>query len=172
MFNKQQLRVRLKQARLAMPDSQVTVKSQQIIAQLKKLLDQARPETIHCFEPIASLHEVDVRPLISYLQVAQARATIYTSRYIGGSWRTVTLDGHDVTRRLHYDCVIVPMLGFDHRLHRLGYGGGYYDRFLSEQPQALKIGVCFELGKVSQLPIEPHDVPLDTIVTEMCRYAK
>jgi len=135
-------------------------------------MEQADPEIIHCFEPIASLHEVDVMPLIAHLKVERPDTTIYTSRYIGDGWRIITLGGHAVTSRPRYDCVIVPMLGFDARLHRLGYGGGYYDRLLSEQPRALKIGVCFELGRVSGLPAEAHDVPLDVIITEQQIYRR
>jgi 5-formyltetrahydrofolate cyclo-ligase len=172
MLSKQQLRVRLKQARLAMPEDEVTVKSQQIVAWLKELLNQIQPITVHCYEPIANLHEVDVAPLITYLHATRPQAAIYTSRYIDKSWRIVTLDGHTVTRSLHYDCIIVPMIGFDPRLHRLGYGGGHYDRLLSEQPHTLKIGVCFELGKVAELPNEPHDVPLDVIITEQQMYRR
>lgn len=66
------------------------------------------------------------------------------------------------------DMVIVPMLGFDDHGHRLGYGKGYYDRFLSQlRPDCPKIGVCFELGHLSEpLPSEPHDVPLNFVITE------
>ena len=59
------------------------------------------------------------------------------------------------------------MLGFNSKaLHRIGYGGGYYDKFLATQPQAQKIGVCFEQGKLAQIPAELHDIPLDVIITE------
>jgi 5-formyltetrahydrofolate cyclo-ligase len=62
------------------------------------------------------------------------------------------------------------MLGFDASLHRIGYGGGYYDRFLADQPKAKKIGVCYEVSKVGKIPAEPHDVPLDFIVSESHTY--
>jgi 5-formyltetrahydrofolate cyclo-ligase len=65
-----------------------------------------------------------------------------------------------------FDVVIVPMLGFDNDLQRIGYGGGYYDKFLAGQGGAKKIGVCFTLGLISKVPSEPHDIKLDTIVTE------
>lgn len=62
--------------------------------------------------------------------------------------------------------IIVPMLGFDGALHRLGYGGGYYDRLLARQATARKIGLCYDLGRLEQLPVEPHDQPLDAVITE------
>jgi 5,10-methenyltetrahydrofolate synthetase len=150
----------------------VAVKSQQIVAQLKKLLDQTRPKTIHCFEPIASLHEVDVAPLIVGLQREHPLTTIHTSRRHGEVWQVVTFDKWPITDKVLYDCIIVPTLGFDARLHRLGYGGGYYDRLLSDQPQALKLGACFELGHADELPNEPHDIALDVVATEVQVYRK
>ncbi|HEY5441911.1 MAG TPA: 5-formyltetrahydrofolate cyclo-ligase, partial [Candidatus Saccharimonadales bacterium] len=70
-----------------------------------------------------------------------------------------------------FDVILVPMLGFDPAtLHRIGYGGGYYDKFLAGQPQAKKIGVCFEQAKVKNFTPESYDVPLNVIVTEQAIY--
>ncbi len=65
------------------------------------------------------------------------------------------------------DAVIVPMNGFDAQGYRLGYGGGYFDRTLdSISPQPLAIGVAFELGGLPTIRPQPHDVPMDFVVTE------
>ena len=70
------------------------------------------------------------------------------------------------------DVVLVPLLAFDRRGHRLGTGGGYYDRgfaFLQgrERPaHTLLIGVGYAFQEVPMLPVEAHDVRLDYIVTE------
>lgn len=65
------------------------------------------------------------------------------------------------------DVVIIPGAVFDRRGYRLGYGGGYYDRFLAlEAPQALRVGLAFDLQLVDHLPNAPHDVPMDILVTE------
>ncbi len=69
------------------------------------------------------------------------------------------------------DVVIVPGSVFDRSGGRLGYGGGYYDRFLAQQaPQAVKIGLAFELQLVDRVPVEPHDQFMDFIVTEKNLY--
>jgi 5-formyltetrahydrofolate cyclo-ligase len=62
--------------------------------------------------------------------------------------------------------VLVPMLAFDAHGHRLGYGGGYYDRTLAGLPEARAIGVAYAGQEVPSLPREPHDHPLDMLVTE------
>jgi len=66
------------------------------------------------------------------------------------------------------DCIIVPIVAFDTNCGRLGYGKGFYDRFLAtfERPQPCKIGVAFSCQKADLLPLELHDEPLDMIVTE------
>ena len=67
------------------------------------------------------------------------------------------------------DVVIVPGSVFDRRGGRMGYGGGYYDRFLARMaPEAVRIGVCFEVQMKTAIPLEPHDQLLDFIVTEDC----
>jgi 5-formyltetrahydrofolate cyclo-ligase len=64
------------------------------------------------------------------------------------------------------------MLGFDNRMRRIGYGGGFYDRTFENKPNILKIGVAFEFMKVDCIPIEPNDVDMDFIVTEEHVYKK
>jgi 5-formyltetrahydrofolate cyclo-ligase len=69
-----------------------------------------------------------------------------------------------------FDLIIVPLLAFDERKHRLGFGGGWYDRFLAAQPNALKIGLGYEFQRSGSLPVEPHDIALDMIITEAKTY--
>jgi len=63
--------------------------------------------------------------------------------------------------------LLIPLVGFDGAGHRLGNGGGYYDRTLAALlPRPLAIGVGFELGRLGSIAPEPHDQPMDVIVTE------
>jgi 5-formyltetrahydrofolate cyclo-ligase len=64
------------------------------------------------------------------------------------------------------DLVLVPGLGFDARGHRLGYGQGYYDRLLPLLPHATRVGVCFELSLLVEVPSTALDVPVDLLITE------
>ena len=65
------------------------------------------------------------------------------------------------------DMVVVPGSVFDRRCGRYGYGGGYFDRFLSvEAPQALRIGLAFSLQVLQEIPLKTHDQRMDIIVTE------
>ena len=61
----------------------------------------------------------------------------------------------------------MPLLGFDGAGYRLGYGGGYYHRTLAAMPaKPLAIGIGYELLRLTTIHPQPHDVPMDLIVTE------
>ncbi len=64
------------------------------------------------------------------------------------------------------DYLLVPLLAFDRRGHRLGYGAGYYDRTLAELPGAVTVGCAFAAQELDEVPAGPYDVPLHAIATE------
>ncbi|HSQ79838.1 MAG TPA: 5-formyltetrahydrofolate cyclo-ligase [Casimicrobiaceae bacterium] len=65
------------------------------------------------------------------------------------------------------DWILIPGVAFDARGHRLGYGGGYYDRLLPGlQRAAHRVAGAFEMQIVDTLPLAPHDCGIDTVVTE------
>ena len=64
------------------------------------------------------------------------------------------------------DTIILPMLGFDRAGGRIGYGAGYYDRFLSKNPGLKKIGVAFACQEFDGLPCDENDIRMDIIITE------
>lgn len=63
------------------------------------------------------------------------------------------------------DVVIVPGVSFGLCMHRLGYGKGYYDRYLSASP-AYRIGICFDFQLVEKMPTHENDERMDEIITE------
>ena len=64
--------------------------------------------------------------------------------------------------------LLIPMVAFDKNCNRLGYGGGFYDRFLEKNQNInlIKIGLAFSFQKVNQLPVNKFDKKLDYIFTE------
>ncbi len=63
-------------------------------------------------------------------------------------------------------CIIMPGLAFDRRGYRLGYGKGYYDRFLSRFTiQPLLVGMAFDFQLCDHIPADAHDIPVDYLVT-------
>ncbi len=63
------------------------------------------------------------------------------------------------------DCIIVPGLLFDKKNNRLGYGGGYYDKYLSDK-KLYKIGICFSTFLVDKLITDKYDIKMDEVITE------
>lgn len=68
------------------------------------------------------------------------------------------------------DLIIVPMLGFDSSGHRIGYGGGYYDRYLPKAIYAFKMGVCYQELIKEVLPVSENDIRIDSVITQVGRY--
>jgi 5-formyltetrahydrofolate cyclo-ligase len=67
--------------------------------------------------------------------------------------------------------VVVPGVAFTKTGYRLGFGGGYYDRYLTRIPAKTKVyGVCFETQIYDSLPVQPHDRRMDAVVTQAICY--
>jgi len=65
------------------------------------------------------------------------------------------------------DLIILPGIAFDRRCYRISYGGGYYDRFLAELNFTVPtIGLVYDFQIVDIVPLEPHDMPVDYVITE------
>lgn len=68
---------------------------------------------------------------------------------------------------IHPAVLLAPCVGYDEAGYRLGYGGGYYDRTLASlEPRPFVIGVSLESGRLRTIHPQPHDIPMDMIVTE------
>ena len=138
------------------------------------------PSPASIFVYVSLADEVDTRMLIdAYI----ARGTIVTVPRIvaGGEMRAVEFPGwQEMTAgplgilaprsERAYDgpvaSAIVPGVGFTPSGGRIGYGAGYYDRWLAAHPQTTKVGIAFECQIAAELPQEPHDILMDRVVTE------
>ncbi len=152
------------------------------IAETGSSFVSVEPGTIvSAFLPIRS--EVDLRPLISALADRGARiclpaiidkTTIVFRELVRGAelvdmgFGTVGPSADAAV--LDPSVMLVPLAAFDGKGMRIGYGGGYYDRAIARlrdkgmNPQL--IGIAFECQQVDTVPAEPHDIPLETIITE------
>ncbi|MBI2926302.1 MAG: 5-formyltetrahydrofolate cyclo-ligase [Verrucomicrobia bacterium] len=140
----------------------------------------SRSDSILGYFPLAD--ELDVRPLLATAlaagkTVALPRFNTETSAYEAAHVRDLDRDLHPgrfgirepsaacpVVALNRLDLVMVPGVGFDLSGHRLGRGKGFYDRMLV-QVSGCKCGVAFDEQVVAALPVEPHDIVLDCIVT-------
>ena len=160
MYSKRELRKRVLSVRSKMTEQEVSDKSKIIVSKVKELLGD---ETIGLFHPIKN--EDDLLSLVSF-DTAFPRVIDDMAFYkYTGSFVIGNFDIPEPTGELtEIQTVIVPGSVFDLLGFRIGYGGGYYDKYL--KPHHLKIGVCFDFQVIEKLPIESHDVQLDMLITE------
>lgn len=158
-MNKESLRSEAKKIRAAMPASDVEAKSQLIAKRLIREVDWLKVKSVHTYSAIKKLNEVDTSTLTSYITENHPDIDVMVQGQSLGKPPTGK-----------FNLIIVPTLAFDKNRNRLGWGGGWYDKFLAGQTQAKKIGLCFENGKVDEIPAEPHDISLDTVITELYNY--
>ena len=67
------------------------------------------------------------------------------------------------------EVLLIPLVAYDSQLNRLGYGGGFYDRYISiaqHNKKVIKIGLAFSYQKINKLPVNKNDQKLDYIITE------
>lgn len=64
------------------------------------------------------------------------------------------------------EVILAPLVAFDRRGNRLGFGKGFYDRAFAAHPAAMRIGLAFAVQEVPEVPAEAHDLPLAAILTE------
>ena len=62
------------------------------------------------------------------------------------------------------DVMLLPGAAFDREGHRIGYGGGFYDRYLEKHPEPVKIGICFDFQLVDAIPAETFDQAADAVI--------
>jgi len=65
------------------------------------------------------------------------------------------------------DIIIIPGVGFDYEFNRLGYGGGFYDRYLLRlSNKAVRLAICYEAQRIKKMPAYPNDMKVDILITE------
>tara|TARA_B100000575_G_C23104272_1_gene637291 strand:+ start:415 stop:957 length:543 start_codon:yes stop_codon:yes gene_type:complete len=73
------------------------------------------------------------------------------------------------SNKVYPDIILLPLVAFDKKLNRLGYGGGFYDRYIDKiknHKKIIKIGLAFSFQEVEKIPINKYDKKLDYIITE------
>jgi len=139
---------------------------------------------LHTFYPITGKHEFDTLLLVNWLREKHPRIRLVLSR---SNFETHTLehiiwedattlvmnrwgitepqDGVTVEPDM-IDLIVIPLLAFDTKGNRIGYGKGFYDRFLAEcRPDAVKTGISFFPPEEQFSEVDRFDIPLDLCIT-------
>jgi len=147
---------------------------------LREVLHRLEPECLGCYWPhrgefnavAAVAADVELGKLALALPFARRTPPeLEYRRWDGGAAKAVdecglrSTDGAPVAP----DVVLVPCVGYTEAGYRLGYGGGYFDRWLAEHPHVCAVGVAWSFARLDEdvLVPQPHDVPLALVVTEL-----
>jgi len=147
-----------------------------ICTQLAEIIANKKCTVVHAYLPMGN--EIDIKPLLEKLlsknitvvvpKTLRQRELQHLVLHSLNELESGIYDTSHPVKTTEYlgafDLIIVPGLAFDNQNYRLGYGGGYYDNFLDQHPDALTIGICFPFQKVASVPIEANDVRLDSIL--------
>jgi len=178
---KEELRQQLLDQRKAISEVEFKRASQQIIQRLRQQTEFEQAKTIHCYVSMNDRREVDTHAFLKEMIEEEKNVVVPVTNFQDGTLTHVALPSFDVLEANKWgvpepnggrevspqklELVIVPMVAGDERGNRIGYGEGFYDRFLS-QVDCPKIGLIFEQNVIDQLPVEDFDVRLDKIITE------
>ena len=179
--SKAELRAERLAARDAIPPVERIEKSLAIASHGAAAIDLHAGATVSGFLPIRS--EVDPRPLMAHLRDRSARLCVPVildrrtiifrelvrgAELVPGTFGTFA-PGPDAAE-LDPEIMLMPLAAFDAAGHRIGYGGGYYDRAIHRLHQkGLRpklIGIAFDCQEVASVPFEPHDIRLEAVLTE------
>lgn len=174
------LRQRLLQARRAWADTPAFAEAQaRVHAHLMHVLERLEPSCLGVYWPLAG--EFNPRDAAAQAKALWGcRLALPFAHKSPREMHFVGWDGQAPTRQdgcgiptgdgepVLPDVVLVPCVGFNADGFRLGYGGGYFDRFLAAHPHVTALGLGWELGRLTDTELQPqvHDQPLVGVITE------
>lgn len=178
---KEQLRAALLKQRSHIPEPAYLQRSSAIIDRLRALPEFTAADTVHCYVSLNERREVNTRPLLMSMLNGPKKVVVPVTQMENGTLRHVHIEAFSDLHANEWgvpeptegeevglgelDLIVVPMVGADRNRNRIGYGKGFYDRFLA-RVDCPTVGLVFEQGLVPSIPAEPFDVPLDYCITE------
>ncbi|MDA0196235.1 MAG: 5-formyltetrahydrofolate cyclo-ligase [Bacteroidetes bacterium] len=181
MNTKAEVRKQFLDKRLKLSDEQIAILSRSVALNLFANFQWKRDELVHVFLPIKRQNEIDTWSIIRDcwkmgLQVVVSQSDFGNgnmshfllnpeTRLVENKWGIPEPVDGELVAAASINIVLVPLIAFDTNGHRIGYGKGFYDKFLSEcRPDVRKIGLSF-FPPADKINSEAHDVILDHCVT-------
>ena len=181
-MNKKELRKLFLEKRKELTEGELARLNLALYSQFFASIDLSFIRVLHAFLPIAGNHEPDTWALLDRVRREFPQVSVSLPRVDGNQLENIYYEG---PHQLHtsawgiqeprqgvptppnkIDLVLVPLLAFDKRGHRVGYGKGYYDRLLSQvRPDCLKVGLSFVPPVEEIEDINVADIPLSQCVT-------
>lgn len=176
METKKEIRNYILEKRNALSREEWAEKSVDVLGKLMHHPLYQSAETVYCY--VSHQNEADTWPLLAYSIALGKKVAV--PKVSGGEMEFFYIESLEelesgfrgifepVTSQKANDegaLMIMPVVAFDTENHRLGYGGGYYDRYLEKHSGHTKIGIAFDFQQVETIPAEAFDINPDIIIT-------
>ncbi len=175
-MNKFQLRKKISKIRSKFASKRITVKSKTIIKLIEQVSTNKRVGLYYPFgDELSTLELMDRLAKKNFIISLPIINNKFEMSFYSWSFNEpLTINRYGILepfkgKKITPSTIIVPMLAFDSNLNRLGYGGGFYDRFIQKiekQDICVKIGLALSCQKINKVPVDKHDKKMDFIITE------
>ena len=175
-MNKNELRDFIRQQKRQMTDTEITEKSRILTEAFLKTDVYRQARSIYGYLP----YNQEVRTQAILEQALRDGKTVAIAKCYGPDMRFIQMDDLSLMQKLPRRApepiadspvahdptalVLMPGLAFDPQGRRLGYGGGYYDRFLAAEPHHPTVALCFDFQMVDRLETQDFDIPADLVL--------
>lgn len=175
-MDKQALRAQIRQKKRAMTAQQIETASERLCQQFLSSCHYQQAKTIYGYLPYNQ--EVRTAPILA--QALWDGKRVAVPKLYGAEMKFIYLD--DLTQVAKSAAgipeplqdgpiaddetalVLMPGLAFDLDGHRIGYGGGYYDKFLAQEPNHITVALCYDFQVLPKLEVEEFDIPVDYVL--------
>lgn len=174
-MEKKEIRRKIKNLRLMLSEMEKVTAAEQVFAQLEKSAAFMLAERICLYNSLPD--ELSTKAFIAKWH---GRKNFFLPRVNGvnldilpyvpdsvhtGAYDIEEPDGEDIIDPRILDMIVVPAVAYDKSGNRLGRGKGFYDRLLAST-RATTVGVAYDFQLFDELPTEPHDIPVDMVITQ------
>lgn len=175
-MNKQALRAQIREKKRAMTEEEIVSRSMALTEKFLSTDAYRQAKTIYGY--LSYNQEVRTGPLLA--QVLKDGKAMAVPKVCGEEMRFILMTDLDAVAKGYAGIpepiadgpiaqdptalVLMPGLAFDRQGRRLGYGGGFYDKFLAAEPNHPKIALCYDFQLLPALETDSHDIPVDLVI--------
>lgn len=176
MINKQELRRTIRERKRAMTEAEIIARSEKLGHLLAESEAYKNAKTIYGYLP----YNQEVRTVPMLVRALAEGKRVAVPKCYGDEMKFIYMDDLSKVEKGYANIpepiadgpvaddetalVLMPGLAFDPEGHRCGYGGGFYDKFLSAEPNHPTLALCYEFQMLPHLETEAHDIPVDTVL--------
>lgn len=175
-MDKQELRRTIRQKKREMTPEQIEAASAQLCQLFLQSREYHQAKTIYAYLP----YNQEVRTQAIVLQAWSDGKQVAVPKIYGDEMRFIYITDLSQVEKGYCNIpepvldtpvaqdetalVLMPGLAFDPQGRRIGYGGGFYDKFLHKEPNHPKVALCYDFQMVDELPVEEFDIPVDRVI--------